>query len=87
MPQVSEKIDLENSIFEFFMMGLRKLDGVKESEFEMCFHQNIPSKIFRNFEKWEKKGLCKIINKDDDRVFTLGENGLLFLNRFLEEIL
>ena len=87
LPQVSEKIDLENSIFEFFMMGLRKVDGVKESEFEMCFHQNIPSKIFRNFEKWEKEGLCKIINKDDDRVFTLGENGLLFLNRFLEEIL
>ncbi len=87
IPQISETISCEDSIFEFFMMGLRKISGVKKSEFEYCFHQNIPSKILNNFEKWEKQGLCKILNESDDVVYTLGCNGLVFLNRFLEEIL
>jgi len=87
IPQLSEAISCEDSIFEFFMMGLRKNSGVRKSEFESCFHRNIPSKILNNFEKWEKQGLCKIINESDDIIYTLGSNGLMFLNRFLEEIL
>ncbi|MCR5189745.1 MAG: radical SAM family heme chaperone HemW [Treponema sp.] len=87
LPQTSEVISLENSIFEFFMMGLRKVEGVKKSEFENCFHQRIPEKILQNFEEWERKGLCEITKSPHGVIYSMGDKGLLFLNRFLEEII
>lgn len=82
--QTKELIDTETSIFEFFMMGLRKIGGINESDFIQIFNQEIPKKIKTTFYEWQKKGLCKI--NETEKTYTLGKNGILFLNKFLEEI-
>lgn len=81
-PQMSEKIDLETSEFEFFMMGLRKNSGISASEFEQIFAKKFPEKFIKVFNKWQEKGLCEI---KEDRYF-LNSKGLLFLNSFLLEL-
>lgn len=82
-----EFVDKASSEFEFFMMGLRKLSGIKKSEYEGIFHKKIPEKILKVFEEWEKNSLCQIINLENDVIYTLGQNGIVFLNKFLEEII
>ena len=126
IPQTEEIIGLEDSIFEFFMMGLRKKSGISSRDFQKIFNQKIPEKILEVFEKWQKNGLCQIYKKNEktenggkwlsgqehactggektpgwqekapasdkvpenhETIYTLGEKGLLFLNKFLEEII
>ena len=85
--QELEQIDVETSKIEFFLMGLRKLSGITTKEFENIFHKPIDDKIIKVFKKWEQKNLCKIQNEHNDSVrYSLGKNGILFLNAFLEEI-
>ena len=85
--QELEQIDVETSKIEFFLMGLRKLSGITTKEFENIFHKPIDDKIIKVFKKWEQKKLCKIQNEYNDSVrYSLGKNGILFLNAFLEEI-
>ena len=85
--QELEQIDVETSKIEFFLMGLRKLSGITTKEYENIFHKPIDDKIIRVFKKWEQKNLCKIQNEHNDSVrYSLGKNGILFLNAFLEEI-
>ena len=87
LPVITEKIDLETSIFEFFMMGMRKLSGVSKNHFENIFKMKIPEKIINVINKWVRKGLCEVIYKEDDLIYTLGHKGILYLNSFLEEII
>ena len=49
IPVIQEKIDKDTSIFEFFMMGLRKLSGVCKEDFERIFKINIPNHIIKTF--------------------------------------
>lgn len=87
--QNEEKIDLETSEFEFFMMGLRKLRGFYASEYEKVFQKPLPEYFIRVFSEWEEKGLCvknAVPNKTDDVQYRLNREGMLFLNRFLEEL-
>ena len=87
--QNEEKIDLETSEFEFFMMGLRKLRGFYTSEYEKVFQKPLPEYFIRVFSEWEEKGLCEknpVQNKADDVQYRLNREGVLFLNRFLEEL-
>ena len=79
----TELIDEKTSMFEFFMMGLRKLSGVKESDFERIFSKKIPVSVKKLAEDWQKKGLCIIDNSKGEFNFTLGEKGILFLNSFV----
>lgn len=81
-----EIIDIQTSQFEFFMMGLRKATGISEIEYEKCFNKNIPEKVVKQFEKWVKKGLAHITKSENDVVYSLNREGLLFLNPFLEEL-
>ena len=74
-------------VFEFFMMGLRKRSGVSKIQFENIFKREIPSKILTVFEKWRAEDLCVINKNNEDTEYFLNEKGLLFLNKFLEEIL
>jgi len=68
-------------------VGLRKLSGITTKEYENIFHQPIDDKIIKVFKKWEQKNLCKIQTEHNDSVrYSLGKNGILFLNAFLEEI-
>lgn len=78
-----EQINKETSEFEFFMMGLRKLSGVKESDYFNIFSKKIPDSVKNLAEKWHKKGLCEILSLEGDYTFTLGEKGILYLNSFV----
>ncbi len=87
--QNEEKIDLETSEFEFFMMSLRKLRGFYISEYEKVFKNPLPENFIRVFSEWEEKGLCvknAVSNKAGDVLYRLNREGMLFLNRFLEEL-
>ncbi len=83
IPQLSEKIDFSTSKFEFFMMGLRKLEGISQKEYEKIFNTPLPENFIKLFNNWQTKGLC---HKIGDR-FALNEKGILFLNSFLEGLL
>ena len=80
---LSEKIDVPTSEFEFFMMGLRKMEGISQQEYESIFKSPLPNNFIELFESWQKKGLCHKIKER----YALNEKGILFLNSFLEKLL
>ena len=86
IPGNLEEVSYEASVFEFFMMGLRKLKGITKNEFLNSFEKDIPLKIIELFKKWQKKGIAQIIKEDDDIRYSLTHDGILFLNAFLEQI-
>jgi len=86
LPCDKEHVSFEDSSFEFFMMGLRRLCGVSEKVYENFFKSAIPDKVLSLFYDWKKKGLAKIEGEAGNRVFALNSKGILFLNKFLEEI-
>lgn len=94
IPQQTEILDKQTSIFEYFMMGLRTKNGISTSSFKRKFNQELPENIIRKLEDWEKKGLCCLEKKQvvqgngiiEDTRFYLNNEGMLFLNRFLEEL-
>ena len=82
LPQSTEIIDLATSQFEFFMMGLRKLSGVSQEEYKTLFGESFPETFTYLFNKWQERGLCHI----REGRYALSREGMLFLNRFLEEL-
>ena len=87
MPRSTEIIDLPTSEFEFFMMGLRKTDGVSALEFREVFGKSLPEYFVNTFSNWEKKGLCvRRSDRGGDGRYCMSREGILFLNRFLEEL-
>ncbi|SEQ80237.1 oxygen-independent coproporphyrinogen-3 oxidase [Treponema bryantii] len=82
-PQSSENIELETSQFEFFMMGLRKTIGISEKEYKEIFACDLPEKFLSLFNAWKEKGLCTLTQ---DGRYAMSREGMLFLNRFLEEL-
>ena len=88
LPQSYEVINLETSQFEFFMMGLRKLEGIREAEYKAIFGQTLPEKFTRLFAQWEEKGLCVRRGcTGGDGAYAMSREGMLFLNRFNMELL
>jgi oxygen-independent coproporphyrinogen-3 oxidase len=94
IPQQTESLDKQTSIFEYFMMGLRTKKGISSLAFRRKFNQELPENIIKKLEDWKSKGLCcleKLKTKQgdeiiDDTCFYLNSEGMLFLNRFLEEL-
>ena len=86
--QTEEDIEVSVSEFEFFMMELRKTSGFDEAEFIKIFNRQLPDKFLYLFEKWEKNGLCVRQKKEDGCgvKYCMSREGMLFLNRFLEEL-
>lgn len=82
-----ENLDRETLMFEFFMMGLRLLDGVCLSDFESIFKTSVPHKILLVAEKWISTGKAIFYTKKSKKYFCLTQTGILFLNEFLREIL
>ena len=80
--QITENIDLPTSQFEFFMMGLRKLKGICEDDYKAVFGDELPERFVSLFTKWEKRGLC--VRRSG--YYAMSREGILFLNRFLEEL-
>lgn len=85
--QEEEFIDLETSKIEYFMMGLRKISGINSCEYFDIFGTNISPVTIETFEKWQKKGLCKISKSNENVNYTLGKTGIIYLNKFLTEII
>lgn len=87
IPQEQEIIDLEDSKFEFFMMGLRKLTGITASQYRSCFNEDIPEEIVEKFFAWKTSRLCEVEKqKDGDVVYRFNRKGILYLNKFLQEL-
>ena len=81
-----ELIDKETSEFEFFMMGLRKLIGINSCDYKKIFSKEIPTTVKNQFVKWQKKGFAKITNQGEYENYSLTQEGILFLNKFMEEL-
>lgn len=94
-PGSAERLSWETQAFEFFMMGLRTLRGISREEYERRFSAGIPEKIAAVFKHWTEKGLCceklspsPVARRGaPEHFYSMTEEGILFLNRFLEEIL
>ena len=84
--QAEERVELATSEFEFFMMSLRKLRGFNKSEFTRIFSKTLPEKFLKLFTEWEKKGFCFSFKNAGDTTYAMSRQGILFLNRFLEEL-
>ena len=65
------------------MMGLRKISGVSEKEYRKLFGMPFPESFVQLFKNWEAKGLCEI---SEEGRWSMSREGMLFLNRFLEEL-
>ena len=87
VPQSVECIEKNTEQFEFFMMGFRTADGICAEEYSGRFGDEIPERILRVFDRWQKKNLLRQYQKDGQNWYALTGNGLLFLNTFLEEIM
>lgn len=86
IPWTTEKIDEKSGEFEFFMMSLRKSAGFSESEYECAFERRLPQDVRDVFLRWQKRGLARISAAGGDAVYSLGRDGILFLNAFLGEL-
>lgn len=86
IPWTTEKIDEKSGEFEFFMMSLRKSAGFSESEYERAFGRRLPQDVRDVFLRWQKRGLARISAAGGDAVYSLGREGILFLNAFLGEL-
>ena len=87
-----EVIDTDTLCFEAVMMGMRTREGISERLFEQRFGRSLRHYLGADtetgvFSCWEKQKYAASKPDGSDRRFFLTETGLLFLNRFLEEIL
>lgn len=82
----TEIITEKNCRIEFFMMGLRLMEGVCEKDYELRYNEKFPYAIKDIFYKWNKQKLADISLKNDCMIFSLNNKGILFLNKLLEEI-
>ncbi len=86
IPQDCEELSRDTEIFEFFMMGLRTIKGISQKRFQDLFSQSLPVSFIDLMVQWEKKGLAEIYNCNGDTRYSLGSKGILFLNRFLQQL-
>lgn len=77
-----EMLPPEIQQFEYLMMAFRTLDGADAVEFEKRFSKSLDV-IKPVFSNWCRRGLAE---KTGSR-YALNKQGLLLLNRFLEEII
>ncbi len=84
-----ETIPPETEEFEYLMMNLRTLRGVSEKEYTARFGRDLTARLGTGegfFYKWKQKGLYAVRRDKDDTYYALTKEGLLFLNKFLEEL-
>ncbi len=87
IPCEREILTQETLSFEFFMMGLRKKDGICLDEYRKRFSSEIPESIFRVMKKWENEGKACFYTAEEKEHFCMSRDGLIFLNQFLAEII
>ncbi len=87
---IEEEVEPKVSCFEFFMMGLRTLEGITASEYEYYFGKEIPSSVKELFLEWKENNLAVVepLNTGSEVTtrYALNKDGILFLNSFLEKL-
>lgn len=86
IPGNYEYIDLEISKFEFFMMGMRKNSGISDVQYETIFNEKLPQNFLKLIKNWEEEGNAVIKKNGEETFFALSKKGILFLNRFIENL-
>lgn len=84
--QENEKLSDSDMKFEFFMMGLRKSAGITEKEYFDFFNEDLPETFLILFNKWKEKQLACMEKTQNVNRYFLTEQGLLYLNNFLEQL-
>jgi len=89
IPRTLEVLDYNTQEFEFLMMGLRLLDGISASDYQLRFKKDLKERLNKKglFDEWQKKGLAKIKHTADGDYYSLTSDGILVLNCFLECLL
>lgn len=98
IPCEVENLSVAEKEFEFLMMGFRLREGVKSSDYKKRFGGDLASRLGYSktaknlenpghFDKWMQKNLADVEKTSDDCRFFLTDEGLLFLNQFLEELM
>lgn len=87
IPGEREEIEPDVEKFEFFMMGLRTLKGVSLSDYEARFLEPVNAGFLSVMKKWEGQKKAYFYENCGKSYFSLGEEGILFLNKFLREII
>ena len=89
IPREEEFIDKHTEEFEYIMMNMRLLDGFSKKDYEERFCMN-STKIFDEkndlIKSWMDKKLIEKICKGSDVFYRMTEQGILYLNSFLEKI-
>lgn len=88
-----ENLDQETLEFEFLMLGFRQLGGLLSSDYKKRFGKSLAERLGADdgngvFARWKKNRLAAEKSlPDGDKCYFLNRRGILFLNRFLEELL
>lgn len=82
-----EFLDDNTLIFEYVMMGFRTVEGISKNEFYKRFNLDLSDYLGNTWKKWINNNLAVEIKKNNDVYYALNSQGILFLNKFLEEIL
>lgn len=78
-----ERLSKEDQMAEFMILGLRRMEGIRISEFERRFEQMFPFGYKEIAEHFAEEGLLQM---DKDRIF-FTERGIYLSNRVLAEFL
>ena len=82
-----EEISESQGEFEFFMMTLRTLKGFSNLDYLRNFNKQLPLNFQKLFEKWQQKGLAVKRETEEEIFYSLGKDGVIYLNTFLQELL
>ncbi len=83
LPLELEVLDSETLSFEFLMLGLRTKKGISCMEYNRRFSRKIDTALF---ERYRKRSLVDLYQKEGDDYYAMTREGLLFLNGFLAEL-
>ncbi len=97
IPHEKEFLDIDTEEYEYFMMGLRMLEGIEEEKYSSRF-RSIPEtkgviekhllKKGSLWKEFEKKNYVKVYkNIHGKKIYSMTEEGILFLNPLLESLL
>ena len=86
-PGFGETLDMETREFEYLMMGFRTLRGISSSDYGRLFSSDLRTRLGNVWKDFSDRGLCRELPEADGGTrFSLNENGILLLNRFLVEL-
>lgn len=83
-PVEKEILDLETLSFEFCMLGLRTKKGISVNEYERRFSCKLNTPVF---EKYIKRSLMVSLSKENETIYSMNKDGMLFLNSFLADLI